>query len=211
MQKKTAQMSHNGIKAGAYLTEYSDQNGNTSRYTYDMSTGVQESITDAEGTTLNQSYYGTGEKLKDVTSGGTSVTYEYVTKEGVTGNHLSKIIINGTEEGQPSESYQFSYDSFGNTTTTSVGNAILASNVYGSKNGYLNHTDYGNGWRNSYTYGEMGELKKLEETGPDGTRQSYFWEYDADGTLISTIAGNKTSNYEYDSLGRFVRENIHPT
>ena len=58
---------------------------------------------------------------------------------------LKKITHNGFD-------YEFTYDKWGNVTSTSAGGHTLSTNTYAVLNGNLTKTTYGNGGYIEYTY-----------------------------------------------------------
>jgi len=200
--------SANGINKGAYLKSEIDQNGNAATYTRDWATGTVKSVTDANGTNTDSAYYGTYEKLKSVTSGSSTVTYKYDSDNSYSSNRLSSIKISGTESGAPSENYSFAYDYFGNTTSTSVGSTVLASNSYNAKNGALNTVTYGNGDKKNYKYDTLGNITALYKNSESSP--SYSWQYSAGGTPLSHTdnINDLKYSYTYDSIDRFIRQRI---
>lgn len=202
-----------GILAGAYLTKTSDQNGNETSYMYAMSTGAMQSVTDPAGNVTTYAYYGNDERLAGVSSGGTEVTYEYETRDGVMLNRLSEITVTGEEEGAPSENYRFEYDKWGNVTKTYVGNTALATTAY-NDSGMIEDITYADGYSKWYTYNKDGTLSGIMEWNTDGNIElGFVWNYDTNGTVLEEVSwGTKDKyNYEYDSLGRFVRQKVHNT
>ena len=142
----------------------------------------------------------TDDRTKKVTSGNSTVSYDYA------GTRLNKIIF-GT--GENSESYSFTYDSFGNVLSTKVGSTALSQSTYGANNGLLQKTQYGNGDSVRYVYNDEGAVSKTlikPASGSETTQSTAL--YDSNGRLavLSDKLTNRRTYYTYDSLGRVLRE-----
>ena len=140
------------------------------------------------------------DRTKKVTSGNSTVSYDYA------GTRLNKIIF-GT--GENSESYSFTYDSFGNVLSTKVGSTALSQSTYGANNGLLQKTQYGNGDSVRYVYNDEGAVSKTlikPASGSETTQSTAL--YDSNGRLavLSDKLTNRRTYYTYDSLGRVLRE-----
>ena len=197
----TAADSASGVQAGAYVKSTSDQHGKTTTYNYNMATGALNSVTDPLGnTTSYERVSAADDRTKKVTSGNSTVSYDYA------GTRLNKIIF-GT--GENSESYSFTYDSFGNVLSTKVGSTALSQSTYGANNGLLQKTQYGNGDSVRYVYNDEGAVSKTlikPASGSETTQSTAL--YDSNGRLavLSDKLTNRRTYYTYDSLGRVLRE-----
>ena len=145
-------------------------------------------------------YRAADDRTKKVTSGNSTVSYDYA------GTRLNKIIF-GT--GENSESYSFTYDSFGNVLSTKVGSTALSQSTYGANNGLLQKTQYGNGDSVRYVYNDEGAVSKTlikPASGSETTQSTAL--YDSNGRLavLSDKLTNRRTYYTYDSLGRVLRE-----
>ena len=104
--------------------------------------------------------------------------------------------------------YNFTYDTFGNTTAISIGDRQLASYDYAPKNGLLTQQNYGNGAYTTFTYDNLGRATQTQTSSGD----IYDYTYTGDGQLYSLKDNNGTSGgaddifyrYQYDSLGRLI-------
>lgn len=196
-----------GIKDGAYLKYFYDENGYATQYTCNWATGAPKTVTDANGTTTSTSYYGNYEKPQTVTTGSSKVTYTYDgTRTGTNGgNRIKSILFGNSSVG---ETYSFGYDNYGNRTKTLVGSTVLSENHYKAKNGLLCLTEYGNGDTIEYGYTNLGNVNYIYHNG--NTNWSYYWRYDADGTPLMhrDNQNDRKYIYAYDSLGRLVREEV---
>ncbi|MDF2511620.1 MAG: wapA1, partial [Herbinix sp.] len=110
---------------GAYVETTSDQDGNTTTYSYDQSKGVLKSVQNANGNTTSYDHYENTDQLKNVsatvsTAQGTQTvtnSYEY------SNNYLKKLTHNGFY-------YDFDYDEFGNNKAVKVGTQPLIEYNY---------------------------------------------------------------------------------
>ena len=176
---------------GNYATSVSDQRGNTTTYNINLLTGLTNSITDPSGTTTSYTYDNITLLLEAVTSGDSSVSYEYDQY-----NRLTQIQHNGF-------TYHFAYDKFGNTSTVKVGDQTLMTNTYGEGNGLLLSETYGNGTVYAYTYDEYGRVIKVSINGTD----RYATVYNAKGQIaeIKDLVNNEKTVYTYDMSGRLLK------
>ena len=187
------------IKAGAYKIATTDQNGKATSYIRDHKTGVLQSETNPKGTTTDYTYTPDW-RLSKVQTGNTSVQYTYNEKK-----QLSKINFGGEE-------YSFTYDIFGNVVNTKVGNQSLSQNTYGSHNGVLTATEYGNGDKRRFAYNNLGQMTKVYTKDDSNSEVSaYSWNYTPSGSLLSHTdsVNNRKYLYDYDSTGRLIRSEIN--
>ena len=115
------------------------------------------------------------------------------------------------------QSYNFTYDAFGNMTSIGVSNAaagetasspiILAQYEYetGVNNGRLKTMTFGNGHSVTYDY-DIFDRTTGERYNSGDIAVSYDYKYDSNGSLVrqSSSIGERY-DYEYDSLGRLIR------
>ena len=176
---------------GAYTTTYNYSSDLNKMY------GLASSVVDPLGVTVATSYDDAGRPLtSSVSKSGTtkgSVTYQY--NQG-----LLKTLTRTT--GSTNQSYNFTYDSFGNMLTLKVGNQLLAEYDYGSNNGQLETQTYGNGDYTSFTYDNLNRVTNTTTSSGD----SYNYTYSGDGQLHSMedTAAGVTYRYGYDSIGRLI-------
>ena len=203
------------LKAGANVVETKDENGTSTKYTYDHKTGILLSAsTTIENNKDVTTTYGYNNSIKsrltNVTHEGTKVDYTYVTQGGVLSDRISSILYSGTASGSPSESYSFEYDSYGNVTKTKVGNQALSTNTYAAKNGALLTTTYGNNDKKTNTYNNLGLVSKITTVNDGTSKTSYSWGYNAAGGIVyhRDAENNLKYLYDYDSLGRLIRQEI---
>ena len=181
------------------------QRGNlATTYTYadaqNKMLGLPSSVVDPLGVTVSTSYDSTGRPTTStVSKSGSnlgSVSYQY-----------SKSLLQTVSRtaGSTVQSYRFVYDSFGNTTSLSVGNRKLAEYTYGSKNGMLEKQTYGNGDTVSMQYDDLNRTTSKTVTSSNGS-STYYYSYTGDGQLykMEDSAAGVTYQYNYDSLGRLI-------
>ena len=186
------------IKAGAYVAKEQDQHGNTTNYTYHMQSGQLQSVRTPDNVTTTYSYKANTDLLSGVSSSGTTVTYGYDSSN----SRLTSITHNGF-------TYGLSYDTFGNLVKTTAGGHTLSTNTYGSYNGLLKQTTYGNGDTINYSYSPYGSLLNTKK---NGTTQ-YSWTYSNNGLAAyeTDYVNQQKHLYQYDLTGRYVQEDIIST
>ena len=193
-----------GIKAGAYLRYAYDENDYFTEYQSNWLTGVTTKTFNKKGIETTYAYNTAQNKLTSVTQAGTKVNYTYA------GNRLSGITYTGTASGSPSESYSFDYDSYGNVKSTKVGGQTLSTNTYGAKNGALTTVTYGNGDKRNHNYNNLGLVSYITSDNNGAIKTSYSWGYTNNGTTRyhRDAENNLKYLYDYDSLGRLIRQEI---
>lgn len=124
-------------------------------------------------------------------TGNAAVSFEYSAA-----NRLTSILHNGFR-------YGMQYDTFGNLTSIKIGNRSLVNYAYGSGNGYLSATSYGNGDAYGYTYDAYGRVTAISVNGAE----KYTVTYDAKGnTATATDAyTGRSQEYTYDQSGNVIR------
>ena len=195
------------VKENAFTNVVFDEHGNdAATYTYDFNSGKIKTVKDAKGTVTTNSYNSNYTRLNSVTTDNTSVKYSY------TGDRVNKITFSGTDG--KNESYGFTFDNFGNVTTTKVGNQILVTNEYEERNGLLGKETYGNNDKKATKYNNLGLIKAIETKDADSSdtnaKRSYEWTYSSVGVALSHTdnENNLRYLYDYDSLGRLIRQEI---
>ena len=188
--------------SGNLMTSETDVNGSTTTYTYGSSNnnvilGIPQTITDAMGTTVNQTIDEDGRITKAAIANTASLDYTY--SDGNLTTVTRTDIANAL-----SMNYTFTYDSWGNMLTAKAGNCKLASYTYGDNNGLLQKLTYGNGDELSYTYDILDRVKtKQYDNG-----QLLTYTYSGDGQLARVKENGGSAvrfyYYNYDSIGRLI-------
>ena len=175
---------------GNYLSTTTDERGYTTSYTYDTSRGLQTGVTDAKGNSTTYTYNQLNDRLEQITSGSSTVSYQYETDGAI-----KKIT-------SPSGSvYNFTYDSFGRPIEILIGSQSLSETEYKSNTSSLvSKFEYGNGVYKTYAYDDQDRL--ISESINDTLSRSYI--YDKRGNLVETtdLLGNLTTRFHYDLIGR---------
>ena len=182
-----------GIAAGAYLYRDRDEHGRSTFYNYNKLSGLLDSVEDANGYITNYTYNQNNGLLTKVQNGSSSVNYVYDS----TYTKLMQISRTGGN-------YTFTYDSFGNSLQTLVGNTPLITNTYAPKNGLLQLSTYGNSDKRYYTYDAPGRLIGIKNNDTD----AYSWTYSGSGVpnAYTDIISGRKYKYTYDSLGRIISQ-----
>ena len=211
-----------GNATSTTLTDAEETLTVASSATYTADGNRISSVTDGTGATTTYAY-GTDNSVmwglptavtnaKNVTATTEYDSYGRVTETGIANTaHIQYDYDNGTvssitrkDSQDIAQTYGFTYDAFGNTTSVKVGSVTLAAYTYAANNGLLQTQTYGNGDTVSYTYDDLGRAKTV--TYADGRVVTY--RYNGEGQLWSaTETGGSapaTYLYSYDSLGRLI-------
>lgn len=185
--------SESGVAEGAYVLKDRDQHGYNTVYSYDYKTGRVNSVTDPENNVTSYTYNADNGLVTSVKSGDKTVNYSY----NSFGTKLTGIEHNGFD-------YSFVYDNFGNVTQTKIEDQVLMENEYQTGNGNLIKSTYGNDDYVEYTYNAYGQTRSVKKNGS----LAYYWRYNSTGmpSDYSDYVNNRVYSYEYDSLGRIVRQ-----
>ncbi len=195
---------------GSRVTSETDNLGNTTTYglSAESSGNIRSSVTapysnsDGAGGTVT-SYTLTnsvGRPTQSYVSGVASLDFAYSKGNLTSVTRGGYIPGNSTKQTQ---SYTFTYNSFGMPLTTKVGTRTLVTNTY-VNNTYLSKSTYGNGATVTYTYDAMG--RTLTKTAY-GITESYTYDRYNNVNGITMTAGSTllaTVSYTYDSLGRLI-------
>ena len=177
---------------GNYLSKSYTDRGYGTTYNYNPYKGTLTSVTDAKGGVTSYEYDGNTDRMKKVTSGGSTVEYTYA-KNG----QLTSIKSPGS-----SPTYNFVYDKWGNNTEVKVGSQTLVTNTYKSNNGLLTQQKYGNEFTVGHAYDS---LDRETSRSYNGTTK-FYWTYNADGNLARySENGNRVLTYLYDDIGRLLQ------
>ena len=186
--------------SGNRLTSVTDAAGATVSYNYGNSDSVMRSlptsVTDPNGIVTTSAYDTSGRVTQTGIANTANLLYTY------TNGNLSA--IQRTNSSGASQTYNFTYDSFGNMLSVKVGSRNLAANIYANGNGQLTKQTYGNGATVNYTYDILGRIKTA--TYSDGRKLTYA--YNGEGQLhsLTETGGGEvvTYVYTYDSIGRLL-------
>ena len=179
-----------------YLKTQTDQANNTTTYNYDTVKGTLSSVTNAAGNTTTYSYNPKNNNLLSVSAGGHTNTYSY------NNDRLTGINVNNSTH------YEFNYDKFGRTVSTSVGNGtnsvILSALEYDQK-GLMTKQTYGNNDYISFAYDSLDRL--LEKSYNDRNnnfvaKKQYLYGNDGNISVTVDFASNSYTRYNYDLSGR---------
>ena len=182
--------------ASALASAVTDARGNTVHYGYNTATRQQTTVTDAKGNTSQYTYYSASGMLR---------------LAAVTGSNYSTVNYSYDDYGKltgitrPQTAYSFTYDDWGRTISTSVGNRVLSTNTYDSF-GRLSSVTYGNGYKLSYTYDSIDRVESITELEMPGLSPSKVYEfvYDGEGNLyeLRNYKTHRSTFFEYDHAGR---------
>ena len=194
---------------GNYLVGQTDVNGITTNYTVDDKTGLTTASTDSNRVTTQYLYDEYNDRQTGIkVEGVEDVSYTYTQ-----GNLVSLTKHGHLQDNSDdiSQTYSFTYDSFGNKTSVKVGNRTLATYEYGSNNGNLVKMIYGNGATVQYEYDIFDRVIGEKYNGVI----KYKYTYNGEGVLARKIEvdshGNEVNSvsYEYDGLGRLIHSSEH--
>ena len=177
---------------GNYLATSTAANGYSTTYTYNAYKGTLEKVIDANNKTTSYTYDGNTDRMKTVTSSGSTVTYTYKNN-----GQLTSIKSPGS-----SPTYNFVYDKWGNNTEVKVGSQTLVTNTYKSNNGLLTQQKYGNEFTVGHNYDSLDRETSRSYNGAT----KFYWTYNADGNLARySENGNRVLTYLYDDIGRLLQ------
>ena len=192
---------------GNRIEKMYDTRGKTTSYLYstdaEKMNASAHKTTDAKGTVTVTNYDSeTGLAYSSWINGQVSLAQQYsygllssITREGYNYN-----LSNPQPEAQ---TYNLTYDSFGNMTKMSVGTQWLVQNTYGAKNGALTRQLMANGAYIDYSYDDLGRMIQKQTSAGD----SYNYQYTGDGQLgfMSDERDQTNYQYAYDTMGRLIR------
>ena len=171
-----------------------DARGNSVTYTYDDNTRQQTSVTDAKGNTSTYSYGNAASMLRlaSLTGSGTgTVNYGYDSY-----GRLNRI-------SRASTDYNFTYDEWGRTVSTKVGNVALSTNFY-DEYSRLSRVVYGNGSVVYYFYDSLDRVSGINKGDATKSWLAYDFIYDGEGNLyeLRNYETHRSTFFEYDHAGK---------
>ena len=170
---------------GNYVTEETDENGNTTKYTYDAN-GNKSSITN--GNNVKTSYtYDSSDNATSITTGGASNRYDYDYQgnvESISHNNFS---------------FKFNYNEYNKLLSTYVGDSQIVSNTYSPYNGNLLKVSYANGSVISYTYDEYNNVTNIKCN--DNIVAEYTYNKNGQISVCDDSESGETTYYYYDCNG----------
>ena len=170
---------------GNYVTEETDENGNTTKYTYDAN-GNKSSITN--GNNVKTSYtYDSSDNATSITTGGASNKYDYDYQgnvESISHNNFS---------------FKFNYNEYNKLLSTYVGDSQIVSNTYSPYNGNLLKVSYANGSVISYTYDEYNNVTNIKCN--DNIVAKYTYNKNGQISVCDDSESGETTYYYYDCNG----------
>jgi len=179
-----------------------DFNGNVTHYTYDLSTNLETSRTEAYGTararTITTTWNSTFRLPATITEPGRTTTYTYDSN----GNPLSKAVTDTATSN--TQTWSWTYNSVGqvltatgprtdiSTTTTytysTAGNLSTITNPLGQVTTFSNYNGSG-----------------YPQTIVDPNGLTTALTYDARNRLTSQVTGTETTSYTYDGVGQLTQ------
>ena len=170
---------------GNYIAEETDENGNTTKYTYDAN-GNKSSITN--GNNVKTSYtYDSSDNATSITTGGASNKYDYDYQgnvESISHNNFS---------------FKFNYNEYNKLLSTYVGDSQIVSNIYSPYNGNLLKVSYANGSVISYTYDEYNNVTNIKCN--DNIVAKYTYNKNGQISVCDDSESGETTYYYYDCNG----------
>lgn len=197
---------------GNYLTNQTDSSGISTNYTNDETKGLV--TTSKTGDTITHyTYEDKTDRQSSIYIGG-KISVQYIYENGnlktIRRGSYESDTENDTNSSQGiRQDYNYTYDSFGNKTSVSVGNRELARYEYAPNNGNLIKTTYANGNTVELVYDVF---DRVVEEKYNGTVK-YRYVYNGEGDLAKKIEVQRSGlsekevnvvNYEYDSLDRLI-------
>ena len=177
-----------------YVNSYQDPRGNITSYNVDADNGLVYSITNPKGVTTNYTYNDSNylTSVSATASQGVMHTVGYTYDDYW---RLKKITHNGFD-------YEFTYDKWGNVTSTSAGGHTLSTNTYAVLNGNLTKTTYGNGDYIEYTYDNYDRITAKKVNGT--ISEEYIYNSKGQTARCIDHEANLTYEYSYDLIGRLI-------
>jgi RHS repeat-associated protein len=179
-----------------YMESMTDASGNKISNTYDLTTGNLLTVTDPYSKVLTNTYDPDNDNLLSVSKvvGSQTVQNSY----SYTQDKLTSIQQNGT-------AIDLGYNVFGQNTSVKVGGNSLVTNSYDNTNHLLTNSLYANGQQSNLTYDNLDRITKKSLANTSSQVFSYL--YDNDGNLAKvndSVTGDYT-RFDYDVMGRLTR------
>lgn len=174
-----------------YVSKVTDANGNENYFSNDANGNVL-SASDSIGTIYQATYNELGKPVTFIDSNRNNIYYNY---------NENGDCVSATITGDIVRTVSFSYDSWGNISSSkdSLGNITQYS--YDCRGNLLSSTD-ACGNIISYQYDLLNNVTKIVY--PDGSEETY--DYDIEGNVIETKSRNGLiKKYEYDKLNRLTK------
>ena len=174
------------------ITKVTDGKGNVNSYSHD-SNGNVTGVSDSIGTVYQASYNVDGKPVSLTDAYENRVSYSY--------NEAGECISATITGKDSSRTVMFSYDSWGNISSSkdSLGNITQYS--YDCRGNLLSSTD-ASGNIISYQYDLLNNVTRIVY--PDGSEEAY--DYDIEGNVIETKSRDGLiKKYEYDKLNRLTK------
>ncbi len=172
---------------GNFIESITDSLLNEKKYTYDVNSGLLQSIVDYNGT-VSDFIYDNLDRLTCATFGDRKTEYEYDFHD-----QISKI-----KSG--SKTYYINRDDFLNITEILVGNISLFKNEYDYNNGNIIKSTSTNGGVLQFEYDDFDRLIKFVK----GDKQ-YRFVYSSKGNLAKIISDDNVIRYDYDSSTKLIK------
>ena len=178
--------------AQGYVTQVTQPDGATTRYTYDPATLMLSSIINANGHTTSYAYDAQGNRTQMTDALGRTTTYTY---EPV----FNQVLTMTDPRGRTTN---YTYDSNGNLTSATDPLGQTTNFAYDVHGNITTRVDK-NSHTTSYTYNAAGNLISVT----DGAGHTTTMTYDVVGNRTSmTDPGGHTTSYQYDGMNRPIRE-----
>ena len=175
-----------------YVTQVTQPDGATTRYTYDAATLMVSSVINANGHTTSYQYDSMGNQTKVTDAAGhvTIYTYEPV---------FNRVTSVTDPRGRTST---YTYDANGDQTSATDTLGQTEFWTYDVHGNVLTYTDK-NGHVTGYTYNATGNLIEVS----DALGHTLHMTYDQVGNRTSVVDANThITTYQYDGMDRLIRE-----
>ena len=192
-EKKYIETTGEYSEDGRYLTKQTDEVGNEVQYEYNENKGLVTKEIDSNNGETIYNYDANTDLTTQISKQVGEKTY--TNQYSYENDNIKTITHNGT-------TYEFVYDAYGNVKDIKVGNQTLKTTTYGTQNGNLLQSTYGNNQNVQYQYDRFNRIIKKEKT-----TGNIEFSYDAKSNL-KTVKDNTTgitTNYSYDLANRMTK------